>query len=43
MEIRATVEAKSLWWMMDPDACNGSSQVKDGDSNKAFLEDDFPV
>jgi hypothetical protein len=43
MEIRAIEGAKSLLVMMDLDACNGSGQVKEKDSTRAFLEDDFPV
>ena len=42
MESRVIKGVKSLLRMMDLDALNGLGQVKDKDSNQAFLEDGFP-
>ena len=43
MESRVIEGVKSLLRMMDLDASNGLGQVKDKDSNQAFLEDGFPA
>jgi hypothetical protein len=43
MESRVIEGVKKLLRMMDPDALNGLSQVKDKDSDQAFLEGGFPA
>lgn len=43
MENRVIEGVKSLLRKMDPDVLNGLGQVKDKDSNQAFLEDGFPA
>jgi hypothetical protein len=43
MGSRVIEGVKFLLQMMDLDALNGLGQVKDKDSNQAFLEDGFPA
>ena len=43
MESRVIEGVKNLLRMMDPDALNGSGQVKNKDSDQAFLEGGFPA